>query len=70
VDSPTKHPSSVRPVTIANLVKSHMARAGVDTAKFKAHSIRAAASARAVQAGGAYLDGETSRSLVLTYQHL
>jgi integrase len=51
VDCPTKHPSSVRPVTIANWVKSHMERAGIDTTKFKAHSIRAAASTRAVQAG-------------------
>jgi integrase len=51
VDSPTKHHSSVSPMTIANWVKSHMERAGIDTTKFKAHSIRAAASTRAVQAG-------------------
>jgi integrase len=51
VDSPTKHASSVRPVTIANWVKSHMERAGIETTKFKGHSIRAAASTRTVQAG-------------------
>jgi hypothetical protein len=51
VDSPIKHASSVRPVTIANWVKSHMERASIDTTKFIAHSIRAAASTRAVQAG-------------------
>lgn len=51
VDNPTKQPSSVRPVTIVNWVKSHMERAGIDTTKFKAHSIRAAASTQAVQAG-------------------
>jgi integrase len=51
VDSPNKHPSSVRPLTIAKWVKSHMERAGIDTTKFKAHSIRAAASTRAVKQG-------------------
>lgn len=51
VNHPTKNPANVSPVTIANWIESHLNRAGIDTSKFKAHYIRAAASTQAVQAG-------------------
>ncbi|KAG1137376.1 hypothetical protein G6F38_011359 [Rhizopus arrhizus] len=43
--------SSIRPSTLSNWVKLLMERSGVDTNHFKAHSIRAASSTKAVSKG-------------------
>jgi hypothetical protein len=51
IDSTTKAPTSVRPTTLANWIKTAMESAGIDTQGYKPHSIRAAASTKAVDLG-------------------
>ncbi|KAG1370329.1 hypothetical protein G6F60_012226 [Rhizopus arrhizus] len=43
--------SSVRPTTVANWIKAAMQATGIDTSNFQAHSIRSAASTKAVELG-------------------
>jgi integrase len=43
--------TSIRPSTMSNWVKLLMEKSGIDTTKFKAHSIRAASSTKAVEKG-------------------
>ncbi|KAG1634730.1 hypothetical protein G6F44_010014 [Rhizopus delemar] len=42
---------SVRPKTVASWLKNHMAKAGIDTSIYTAHSFRSASSTKAVQQG-------------------
>ncbi|KAG1639576.1 hypothetical protein G6F44_007697 [Rhizopus delemar] len=56
LDSTTKHPTSVRPTTVANWIKSAMDKAGIDTNNYQAHSIRAASSTKAVELGHSIKD--------------
>ncbi|KAG0943812.1 hypothetical protein G6F29_011592 [Rhizopus arrhizus] len=48
--------SSVRPTTVANWIKAAMQAAGIDTTNFQAHSIRLAASTKAVELGHSIQD--------------
>ncbi|KAG1140888.1 hypothetical protein G6F37_012907 [Rhizopus arrhizus] len=48
--------SSVRPTTVANWIKAVMQAAGIDTTNFQAHSIRSAASTKAVELGHSIQD--------------
>ena len=42
---------SISPTTVANWIKHHLQQAGIDTTKFKAHSLRSAASTAAISKG-------------------
>ncbi|CEP16677.1 hypothetical protein [Parasitella parasitica] len=50
INDPT-HVHSVRPTTVANLVKLQMQAAGIDTTRYTAHSTRSASSTKANQTG-------------------
>ncbi|KAG2213302.1 hypothetical protein INT45_013460, partial [Circinella minor] len=49
LDNKNKKTSLVRPSTVANWIKTIMNKAGIDTSKYKAHSIRSATSTKAVE---------------------
>ncbi|EIE88968.1 hypothetical protein RO3G_13679 [Rhizopus delemar RA 99-880] len=49
LENEDKATTSVRPSTVANWIKSIMAKAGIDTTKYKAHSIRSVSSTKAVE---------------------
>lgn len=51
VDHPVKTPQNISDATVANWLKEVMKEAAVDTQRFKAHSIRSAASTKAAENG-------------------
>ncbi|KAG2192273.1 hypothetical protein INT47_003862, partial [Mucor saturninus] len=56
IDSDTQAATSIKPTTVANWVKSAMKLAGIDTKAYQAHSVRAAASTKAVELGHSIQD--------------
>jgi hypothetical protein len=56
LDKDDKQSSSVRPTTVANWIKAAFKEAGIDTTHFQAHSIRSAASTKAVELGHSIQD--------------
>ncbi|KAG0975500.1 hypothetical protein G6F28_012905 [Rhizopus arrhizus] len=60
IDKPAQV-SSIRPSTLSNWVKLLMDKSGVDTTKFKAHSIRSASSTKAIEKGHSIPETEWSQ---------
>jgi hypothetical protein len=56
IESDKKPVTSIRPATVANWITSAMGKAGIDTTKFQAHSLRAASSTKAVELGHSIQD--------------
>jgi hypothetical protein len=56
LESTTKSPNSIRPTTIASWIRQELEIAGIDTNNFTSHSIRAAASTKAIELGHSIQD--------------
>lgn len=56
IDSNKKPSTSVKPTTVANWIKTAMAKAGIDIKDHNAHSVRAASSTKAVELGHSIQD--------------
>ncbi|KAG0752110.1 hypothetical protein G6F33_007267 [Rhizopus arrhizus] len=66
LDEDDKQSSSVRPTTVANWVKAAFKEAGIVTTHFQAHSIRSAASTKAVKLGYSIQDVKKHANWSLT----